>query len=94
MLKIIEGKIWHDTEKVGWVDGSHIRSEATGEKLGYVQDPFIFNEAGHKVGYVHENQLICMNGQQAPISLEHINGAVAGTYPLLMKCAVYLLLEE
>ncbi|HEX4103948.1 MAG TPA: hypothetical protein VHZ04_00515 [Candidatus Paceibacterota bacterium] len=93
MLKIIDNKIWHDAEKIGWVDGAHIRSEENGEKLGYIQDPFIFNEAGHKVAYIKENELMFENGQ-SPIALEHVNAEVTGTYPLLMKCAVYVLLEE
>jgi hypothetical protein len=93
MIKIIDDKIFRDGQKLGWIDGAHIRSEENGAKLGYVQSPFIFNEDGHKIAYMRENQLMFENGQ-SPIPLEHINAEVEGTYPLLTKCAVYVLLEE
>jgi hypothetical protein len=92
-MKIYDNKVWHDGQKIGWIDGIHIRSEADGHKLGYFQNNFIFNEAGHKVAYIHENQLMFENGQ-SPISIEHINEKIEGTDSLLEKCAVYVLLEE
>lgn len=93
MLKIIQEKIYRDGEKIGWIEGSHIRSEENGEKLGYLQNPFIYDMAGHKIAYIQENKLVFENGNPS-IDLEHINQEVEGTQPLIVKCAVYVLLEE
>src|SRR5271170_728364 len=60
MIKIVDNKIWKDGEKIGWLDGHHIRT-GDGTKLGYCQDAFVFNEAGHKVAYIHENNLVLQN---------------------------------
>jgi hypothetical protein len=93
MLKVMDNKIYHDGQKIGWLDGSHIRSEEGGNKLGYIQSPFIYNEAGHKVAYIKDNELMFENGN-SPMPLQQINEEVMGTLPLLTKCAIYVLLEE
>lgn len=92
MIKIVDGKIWRDGQKIGYIEGDHIRSES-GAKVGYINGEYIYNEAGHKVAYIHENELTFENGN-SPVPVEHINQNVAGTQPLLMKCAVHALLEE
>lgn len=92
MLKIVDNKIWHDGQKIGWIEGEHIRGE-DGAKLGYINGIYIYNEAGHKVAYIQENELMFENGASA-IPIEHINQNVLGTLPLIMKCAVHVLLEE
>ena len=92
-MKIYDNKVWKDGQKIGWIDGIHIRAEADGHKLGYFENNFIYNEAGHKVAYIHENELMFENGQSS-LQLEHINQAIEGTAPLLEKCAVYVLMEE
>ena len=91
-MKIIDRVIWHDSEKVGWIDGSHVRDHA-GNKLGYFDGDFIYNKDARKIAYIHENQLVFENGQPN-VSLEHINTEIEGTVPLLEKCAVHVLLED
>ncbi len=91
-MKIIDHKIYHDGQKMGWIDGAHIRDLANA-KLGYFENNYIYNEAGHKVAYIHENELMFQNGNPS-IPLQHINAEIEGTDPLLVKCAVHVLLEE
>ena len=81
-----------NTQKIGWIDGAHIRRN-DGTKIGYYKDGFIYNEAAHKIAYIHENELVLENGS-APISLEHVNEHIVGTHPPIVKCAVLVLLEE
>lgn len=91
-MKIFDNKIYHDGAKIGWIDGEHVRDTAD-NKLGWFQNGFVYNEAGHKVAYIFENELRFENGQTA-IPLEHINEKIEGTVPMLQKCAVQVLLEE
>lgn len=91
-MKIIDGKIWHNGEKTGWVDGQHVR-DLSNNKLGYFQDNIIYNNASHKIAYIHENELVFCNGQPS-VSVDHINSEVQGTVPLLEKCAVHVLMED
>lgn len=91
-MKIIDGKIWHDGQKMGRIDGEHIR-DLSDNKLGYCMNGVVYNEAAHKVAYIYENQLVFENGQPS-VSLEHINTEVEGTAPLLTKCAVHVLMED
>lgn len=93
MPKIIDGKVWHNGQKIGWIEGSHIRSEAGGGKLGYYEGDIVFNEAGRKVAWIHENELVFANGNPS-IPLEHLNAEIEGTDPPIVKCAVHVLLEE
>ena len=90
-MKIIDGKIWKDTQKIGWIDGIHIR-DMSNTKLGYFENNFIYNQDGRKLAYIHENQLMFENGSSA-IPLEHINQEIQGTVPLLTKCAIHVLFE-
>jgi hypothetical protein len=92
-MKIFDNKIWHDGAKIGWIEGEHVRAGDDGHKLGYFQNGFIYNEAGHKVAYIHEDELRFENGQSS-ISLEHINQSIEGTAPLLEKCAVQVLMQD
>jgi hypothetical protein len=92
MIKIVDGKIWRDGQKIGWIDGVHVRAE-NNEKLGYINGEYIYNEAGRKVAYIHENTLEFENGNPA-VPVQHVNEHVLGTQPVLMKCAVHVLFEE
>lgn len=92
-MKIYDGKIWRDSEKLGWIEGSHIRAESDSRKLGYFENNFIYNMEGRKLAYIHENNLMFENGNP-PIPLEHINQHIEGTAPILEKCAVQVLIEE
>ena len=92
-MKIFDNKIWRDGQKIAWIDGNHIRVDQSGQKLGYFENNFIYNMAGHKVAYIYENELRFENGG-ASIPLEHINEEIEGTVPLLEKCAVHVLLQD
>jgi len=92
MLKIVDNKVYHDNQKIGWLEGSYVRG-ADGNKIGHVEGQYVYNQAEHKIAYIHENQLIFENGNHS-IPLEKINEEVVGTEPLIMKCAVYVLFEE
>jgi hypothetical protein len=91
-MKIIENKIWKDGQKIGRIDGPHVR-DVSDNKLGYFENNIIYNEAAHKIAYIHEDELVFENGQPS-ISLEHINTEIEGTMPLLAKCAVHVLFED
>ncbi len=81
MPHVIDHKIYHHDQKLGWVDGSHVRGDA-GMKLGWVENGFIFNEHdGRKIAYIRENQLVYENGR-APSALEHINEEIQGNIPI------------
>ena len=92
MPKIVENKIYHNGQELGWIEGHHIRS-ADNVKQGYYQGNDICNESAHKVAYIQGNELKFQNGN-ASISLEKINEEIQGTYPLIVKCAVHVLLED
>jgi len=92
-MKIVDNKVWHDGQKIGWVDGHHIRSEADGRKLGYFDSEFIYNENAVKIAYVHENELVFENGKPS-VSLQELNEKIEGADSLMEKAAVYVLLED
>jgi hypothetical protein len=92
MPKIVDNKIYHAGKKIGWIDGHHIR-DAGDVKLGYVQGSEVWNESIHKVAYIQGNELKFENGS-ASVPLEKINEEIEGTYPLITKCAVHVLLED
>lgn len=92
MIKIIDNKIFRDGEKIGWIEGQHLRDQS-GNKVGYCQDNFIYNEGAHKVAYIHENELVLENGEPS-VLIEKINEEVEGAYSLLMKGAVWVLFQD
>ena len=91
MPHVLDRKIYHHDQKLGWIDGGHIRDDA-GNKLGWFENGFVFHENGHKVAYIHENQLVYENGR-TPSSLEHINEEIQGDVPILEKCAIKVLFD-
>ncbi len=91
MPHIIDNRVWHNGEKIGWIDDHHIRDEAN-DKLGYFENGYIYNESGYKVAYIHENELCYENGRPAS-DLEHVNEEIQGSVPILAKCAVKVLLD-
>ena len=91
MPHVIDGKVWHNGQKIGWVDGEHIR-DMEGKKLGYFQNGFVYNESGYKEAYIEENELHYENGMSASV-LEHINEEIEGNIPILEKCAIKVLLD-
>lgn len=92
MPKVIDNKIWHDDQKIGWIDGEHIRDMAN-TKLGWFENGFVYRESdARKIAYIHENELCYENGR-TPSSLEHINEEVQGNVPMLAKCAIKVLFD-
>ena len=92
MPHIIDNKIYHDDQKIGWIDGIHIR-DMSNNKLGWFENGFVYSENGaRKVAYIHENELVYENGRPSS-ALEHINEEIQGNIPILAKCAVKVLLD-
>jgi hypothetical protein len=91
MIKIFDNKVWRDGEKIGWIEGSHVRDMGD-KKLGYFENDFIYNMDGRKVAYLQENELKYENSMNA-VPLERVNGMIEGNFPMLMKCAVKVLLD-
>jgi hypothetical protein len=60
--------------------------------MPHVVDNKIYNEAGHKVAYIHENELCYENGRESS-PLEHVNEEIQGNIPILAKCAIKTLLD-
>ena len=92
MVHIAEGKIYHFDRKIGWIDGNHIRNEEDGKRLGYWENGFVYAESGHKIAYIHEDNLVYASGRTAG-TLEQINGEIGGGAPILTKCAVKILFD-
>ncbi len=91
MIKIFDNKIWKDGEKIGWLDGTHLRNMED-VKLGYFEDGYIYNIEARKVAYIYENELRYENGASAT-QLESINEMIEGNFPILTKCAVKVLFD-
>jgi hypothetical protein len=91
MPRVIDNKIWHNGQKIGWIDGEHIRDEEN-KKLGYFENGFVYNESGYKVAYIKENELCYENGR-SPSELEHVNELIEGGIPMLAKCAIKVLFD-
>lgn len=91
MVKIIGNDIWRAGQKIGWIDGDHVRAH-DGTKLGYFQGNFVFGEDGHKLATIEGDHLIAYGGN-AKVLLEKISEDIeGGVLPEIGKCAVYVLL--
>ena len=91
-MHIIDNKIYHHAEKLGWIEGSKIK--AKDEKLmGYFDAKHVYGPDMHQITYVENETLRFRNGQSS-ISLEKVNEAVEGAYPLPTKCAVYVFFND
>ena len=91
-MKIIDGKIWRDGQKIGRLDGEHVR-DSNDDKLGYFENNIIYNNDARKVAYIEENYLNFENSMPK-ISLEHINLEIEGTISLLAKCAIHVFFQD
>ncbi len=92
MAHIAGGKIYHFDRKIGWIDGNHVRKEEDGKRLGYWESDCVYGESGHKIAYLHEDNLVYASGRVAG-SLEHINEEIRGGAPILAKCAIKVLFD-
>ncbi len=93
MVKLIGNYIWRGGEKVGWIDGNHVR-DYEGKRLGYFQDKYVYNMDGRKIAYIEEDYLISEgSGTEAKVRLDQVAENVqGGVLPEIGKCAVYILL--
>lgn len=86
-------EIWRGGQKIGRVEGSHIRSHDD-TKLGYFEGNFIYNEAGHKLAYM-EGDFLISEGGDSKIRLEKISGEVTGgVISEATRAAIYVLLGD
>ncbi|MDR3402403.1 MAG: hypothetical protein P4L99_07885, partial [Chthoniobacter sp.] len=84
-------KIWNNGEKIGWIEGNHVRDMGD-RRLGYFENNFVYNMEGRKVAYILENELRYENDTPAA-ELERVNEEIEGSFPILTKCAVKVLLD-
>lgn len=93
MLKIVGRDIWRGGEKVGWIDGSHIRAHDD-KKLGYFAGNFIYDRDGHKTAYIVGDHLFSAGGSVS-VPLDKVDEEIeGGVLPMIGKCAVYVLLGD
>ncbi len=94
MIKIVGNEIWRAGEKIGWIDGDHVRAH-DGRKLGYFHDRFVHGEDGRKLAYIEGDDLVSYGAGsgEGKVPLEKVSEAVeGGVLPEIGKCAVYVLL--
>lgn len=93
MIKIVGNEIWRGGEKIGWVDGGHIRDHAD-NKVGFFDEKFVYNENDHKVAYIEGDFLYSEGGTAAAkIPLEKVAEDVSGgVIPGIARAAIYILL--
>ncbi len=80
-------------EKIGFIDGTHIKNHS-GDKVGYYQEDHIYNRDGHKLAYL-EGDHICFTDSSHKIRIEDNNRDVSGgSLSNIQKAAVRVLLGE
>ena len=95
MIKILGNDLWRNGEKIGWIEGDHVR-DRDGKKLGYFQDRFVYDMSGHKLAWIEEDYLVSQgSGSEAKLRLDQVAEEIeGGVLPELGKCAVYVLLGD
>jgi hypothetical protein len=92
MLKISGHEIWRDGERVGYVDGDHIRDHAY-KMLGYFSGDHVFNAGGHKIAYLEGNHLLSESSPSTKVHVDEINRSITGSMlPEIGRCAIYMLI--
>lgn len=90
MIKIDGHNLYRDGEKIGWIDGKHIRNEDD-MKRGYFDDETVYDEDGHKLAYIRGNRL-CLEDGGEELDLDKLNDKISGSEPPVVKCAIHVLL--
>jgi 4-fold beta-flower domain-containing protein len=96
MVKLIGNYVWRGGEKVGWIDGNHVRDSAD-KRLGYFEDRFVYDMNGHRIAHIDQDYLVSEGGMmsEAKIRLDEIAENVqGGVIPEIGRCAVYILLGD
>jgi len=91
MVKIVGNDIWRSGEKIGFIDGDHIRTH-DGHRIGYFEGNYVYNQDGNKTAEIENGYLVSYGGN-ARIPLDKVNESIeGGVLPEIGKCAVYVLL--
>ena len=94
MIEIKGIDIWRGGQKIGWLDGYHIRAHDN-KRLGYFESNYIYGENGHKLAYVAGDYLYSEGGNNNRIPLEKVNEEITGgVMDEIAKCAIYILLGD
>jgi hypothetical protein len=93
MIKIVGTEIWRGGQKIGWIEGHHVRAH-DGKKLGYFEGDHVYNEEGHKLAYIEGDYLISY-GSNIKVPLEKVSEEVEGGIgPGIDKCGIYVLFGD
>ncbi|HVM76872.1 MAG TPA: hypothetical protein VMU07_01840 [Candidatus Paceibacterota bacterium] len=92
MPHIIDNKIYHDGREIAWIDGKQIKTDSGNQVLGYIGTEHVYDAKNNRIAYIENDALHFENGEPS-VSLEKVNQEIQGTYPLNVKCAVYVLVE-
>ena len=85
-------EIYRAGEKVGWVDGNHIRSHDN-KILGYFDDKHVYDMERHTLAYTDGEYLYSEGSRSGKVELDKINEDIKGGVLMEMaKCAIYVLL--
>ncbi len=91
MVKIVGNDVWRNGEKIGFIDGTHVRTH-DGKRIGYFEGNYVYNEDGDRTAYIEEDHLVSYGGG-ARIPLDKVNESIeGGVLPEIGKCAIYVLL--
>jgi hypothetical protein len=91
MVKIIGNDVWRSGEKIGFIDGTHIRTH-DGHRIGFFEGNYVYNQEGNKTAEIENGYLVSYGGS-SKISLDKVNESIeGGVLPEIGKCAVYVLL--
>jgi len=91
MVKIVGNDVWRNGEKIGFIDGIHVRTH-DGKRVGYFEGNYVYNEDGDRTAYIEEDHLVSYGGG-ARIPLDKVNESIeGGVLPEIGKCAIYVLL--
>ena len=63
MSHIIDNKIYHDGQEIGWIDGTKVRAEGGNKVLGFIGTEHVYDSAMHKIAYIENDILHFENGQ-------------------------------
>jgi hypothetical protein len=95
MVKLIGNDVWRAGDKIGWIDGNHVR-DREGKRLGYFRDKYVYDMDDHKIAYIEQDYLVSEgSGSEAKIRLDQVAENIeGGVLPEIGKCAVYVLLGD
>ncbi len=93
MIKIVGSELWRGGEKVGYVEGHHIRNRENA-LVGYFSEgeKAVYSAGDHKIAYIQGDKLYSTVGH-ADVHLSSVHEAIeGGVLSEVGKCAIYVLL--